>query len=152
MSNKYREYYKYAKNPILLELLDAYDRLLIENEELKKDKSSKKEPTLNNLIQYCDKEFKKKFGNDEIFTSFPVPATTIMKLSFFMQRTSMNYDTYKAFAYWLINKPSLRKKLGRTINVYDLYNEKLYKMFQEDGDNFNVEDRKKLNSKRIFKV
>lgn len=147
--NKYREYFKDAKNGVLLELLDEYEKLLSKN-----NSEEKKEDNVLTIVKYCNREFAKRFGKDEIFTEFPIAATTVMKLSSFRQRVNIDYKTYKDFAWWLIHKPGLKQKLGRYVNVFDLCNEKLYQKFlnEKDSGEFDIKEKKKMHSKRILEI
>ncbi len=149
-SHNYKEYYKEAKNPILLKLLEEF-YLLLNSAKQEEDEKIEK---IETVIKYVDREFKKKFGEDEMFTGFPPTASTIISLTSFKKRKKLTNKTFKDFGYWLINNPKLRKKLGRKINVYDLCRDDLYRLYEKENDlgEVNIVKHKEMHSKRILKI
>ncbi len=114
----------------------------------------KPEEKIETVAKYVDREFRKKFGQDEIFTGFPLTSHTVIALTSFKKKKKLTNKMYKDFGYWLINNPKLRKRLGRKINIYDLHRDDLWKLYEKEVDlgEVNIVKHKEMHSKRIFTI
>lgn len=98
----------------------------------------RKKNNVVDLLKYIEKKYQKKYGEDEIFISFPVPAKLRIKLSEFKKINNISYDKYCKFGEWLIECS------GEEMSVYNLIEQKLYNKFL----NNYKDDKEIINRKR----
>ena len=108
----------------------------------------KKTITVDDIIKYAEKIYQNKYGKDEIFVYHPLSAKIRVDLDKFRKLFKLGYNEYKNFIVWLLECNEDR------MNVYDLYNEKLYNKFKEnyEEDKELIKEKKKLNTKRILQI
>jgi len=108
----------------------------------------KKTITVDDIIKYAERIYQKKYGIDEIFVQYPISAKIRVDVDKFRKSFKLGYNEYKNFIVWLLECNEDR------MNVYDLYNEKLYNKFKEnyEEDKELIKEKKKLNTKRILQI
>ena len=108
----------------------------------------KKTITVDDIIKHAERIYQKKYGIDEIFVQYPISAKIRVDVDKFRKSFKLGYNEYKNFIVWLLECNEDR------MNVYDLYNEKLYNKFKEnyEEDKEIIKEKKKLNTKRIMTI
>lgn len=107
--------------------------------------------TVESVVYYTDREFRRRYGQDSIFCDLPVLTTTIMKLAAFQGRNAIKTEDYKKFAYWLVHSPTIRKELGRQIQIWDLCRQQLWDRYCKTIDvEETITERKRISKKRIL--
>ena len=108
----------------------------------------KKTITVDDIIKHAEKIYQNKYGKDEIFVYHPLSAKIRVDADKFRKSFKLGYNEYKNFIVWILECNEDR------MNVYDLYNEKLYNKFKEnyEEDKEIIKEKKKLNTKRIMTI
>ena len=108
----------------------------------------KKTITVDDIIKHAEKIYQNKYGKDEIFVYYPLSAKIRVDVDKFRKSFKIGYNEYRNFIVWLLECNEDR------MNVYDLYNEKLYNKFKEnyEEDKELIKEKKKLNTKRILQI
>ena len=108
----------------------------------------KKTITVDDIIKHAEKIYQNKYGKDEIFVYYPISAKIRVDIDKFRKSFKLGYKEYRNFIVWILECNEDR------MNVYDLYNEKLYNKFKEnyEEDKELIKEKKKLNAKRILQI
>lgn len=104
------------------------------------------------LIYYTDKQYQKKYGTDEIFIDYPVSAKVRVDYKRWLLKNKIDEDTCKKYIRWLVAFDNVIMK--RRVNVYDLYNDRIWNNFnnkiQENTESLN--EKNNITKKKIFKL
>ena len=108
----------------------------------------KKTITVDDIIKHAERIYQKKYGIDEIFVQYPISAKIRVDVDKFRKLFKLGYREYRNFIVWILECNEDR------MNVYDLYNEKLYNKFKEnyEEDKGIIQEKKELNSSRILQI
>ena len=108
----------------------------------------KKVITVDDIIKHAERVYQNKYGKDEIFVHYPLSAKIRVDVDKFRKSFKLGYNEYRNFIVWILECNEDR------MNVYDLYNEKLYNKFKEnyEEDKELIKEKKKLNTKRILQI
>lgn len=118
----------------LIELIEDYYP-----EDIKKD-------NIDSIIKYAEKIYQKKYGEDEIFISYPIPAKIRIELTKFKKENNIDYEKYKTFIDWLVLIEN------KNFSVFSLYDNRLYDKYLNQYDKKEIEISKKISKKRLFSL
>ena len=102
---------------------------------------------VNDLLRYVERKYQKKYGDDEIFVSFPIPAKMRINIANFKKQNAISYQQYCKFSEWLLECQD------KKISVYDLIEQRLYDKFLDDyeDDKELIQEKKELNKSKILR-
>jgi hypothetical protein len=100
------------------------------------------------LIRYAEKKFYDKFGDVAVFCTYPMAPQVMRRVTEFKSAKNLTGDKYRKFIEWIMldGEP----KLNRLPILYDLYNSKLFSIFEKQGDSLVVEEKKKIQKRKLL--
>jgi len=108
----------------------------------------KKKKNVSSLLRFIEKLYQKKYGEDEIFVSFPISAKFKIKISEFKKRNLISYDEYCKFGEWLIECSN------EDVTIWKLIDQRLYNKFKVNytSDKNIIEEKKKINNHNLLRI
>lgn len=127
---------------IIAEIRDLLDSLLPDEDKFNSQK----------LIDYAEKQYQKKYGNDEFILESDVSPRLRILVDKFKSKNKISYEEYKKFVVWLIE--IMPNKLNRKFTVYDILSEKFYECFKNSSkkDDEIIEEKRTIRKKQIIRL
>jgi hypothetical protein len=105
---------------------------------------------IQRLVYYADKQFQHKYGSDEMFTDYPISAKVRVDFKKFILKNKLDEDYVRKYITWIVGFDN--SIMQRRVNIFDLYNDKLWNKFKVDYRE-NMEDvveKNKTSKKRVL--
>lgn len=108
----------------------------------------KNKKNVTDILRNIEKKYQKKFGDDEIFITYPIPAKLRIRISDFKRRNNISYDKYCKFGEWILEMEDEK------MNVYNLIDQRLYNKFEKhyDYDKYVIDEKKEINKPKLFRL